>query len=53
VTELFTAALDLALFDVPAHFSRVDQIRREPAPPLVIGLKRARERFKRDARIGR
>jgi hypothetical protein len=52
VTELSTAALDPALFDVPAGFSHVEQIRQEPVPPLVIRLKQACERFTRRAHIG-
>jgi hypothetical protein len=39
VTELSTGALDPALFEVPADFLRVEQIRQEPIPPLIIRLK--------------
>ena len=52
VTDLSTAALDPALFEVPAGFSRVEQIRQEPIPPFVIRLKHTYERLKRRARIG-
>jgi hypothetical protein len=50
VTELSTAALDPALFVVPAGFSHVEQLRQEPVPPLVIQLKQIYERLKRRAR---
>lgn len=49
VTQLSTAAIDPALFDVPGNFSLVESIRQEPAPPLVIRLKQAYERLKRHA----
>jgi len=52
VTELSTVALDPSIFKVPADFSRVEQIRQEPVPPVVIRLKQACERLKRRARIG-
>jgi hypothetical protein len=51
VTHLSTVAMDPALFEVPAHFSLVEQIRQEPVPPLVIRFKQAYERLKRSARI--
>jgi hypothetical protein len=50
VTHLSTLAIDPALFEVPANFSLVEQIRQEPAPPLVIRLKQAYERLKHRAR---
>lgn len=40
VTHLSTVPIDPALFEVPANFSRVELIRQEPVPPLVIRLKR-------------
>jgi hypothetical protein len=52
VTEISTAALDPSFFEVPAGFSRVEQIRQEPVPPFVIRLKQACERLKRRVRIG-
>jgi len=51
VTQLSTAAIDPALFDVPANFSLVEQIRQEPVPPLVIRMKQAYERLTRRARV--
>ena len=51
VTHLSTVAIDPALFEVPAHFSLVEQIRQEPVPPLVIRLKQAYERIKHSARM--
>jgi hypothetical protein len=47
VTALSTAPLDSALFDVPAGFVCVDQIRQDPVPPLVIRLKQTYERLRR------
>jgi len=52
VVALSTAALDPSLFDVPAGFSRVEQIRQEPVPPLVIRLRQTYDRLKRHARLG-
>ena len=52
VTELSTDTLDPSLFEVPAGFSRVEQIRQEPVPPLVIRLKQVFERLKRRWKIG-
>ena len=51
VTHLSTVAMDPTLFEVPAHFSRVERIRQEPVPPLVIRFKQAYERLKHSARI--
>lgn len=51
VTHLSTVAIDPALFEVPANFSLVEQIRQEPVPPLVIRLKQAYERLKHRARV--
>ena len=45
VTELSTAAIDPALFEVPSGFRLVERIRQEPVPPLVIRLKQAYERL--------
>ena len=47
VTALSTAPLDAALFDVPADFVCVEQIRQDPVPPLVIRLKQTYERVRR------
>jgi len=51
VTHLTTVAIDPALFEVPANFSLVEQIRQEPVPPLVIRLKQTYDRLKRRARV--
>ena len=45
VTELSTAAIDPALFEIPSGFRLVERIRQEPVPPLVIRLKQAYERL--------
>jgi hypothetical protein len=45
VTELLTAAIDPALFEIPSGFRLVEQIRQDPVPPLVIRLKQAYERL--------
>ena len=45
VTELSTAAIDPALFEIPSGFRLVERIREEPVPPLVIRLKQAYERL--------
>jgi hypothetical protein len=45
VTELSTAAIDPALFEIPSGFRLVEQIRQEPVPPLVIRLKQAYDRL--------
>jgi hypothetical protein len=45
VTELSTAAIDPALFEIPSGFRLVERIRQEPGPPLVIRLKQAYERL--------
>jgi hypothetical protein len=47
VTELSTAAIDPAIFDIPSGFRLAERIRQEPVPPLVIRLKQAYERFVR------
>jgi len=47
VTELSTAAIDPALFEIPSGFKLVERIRQEPVPPLVIRLKQAYERLVR------
>jgi hypothetical protein len=47
VTELSTAAIDPALFEIPSGFKLVERIRQEPVPPLVIRLKRVYERLAR------
>jgi hypothetical protein len=47
VTELSTAVIDPALFEIPSGFRLVERIRQEPIPPLLIRLKRAYERFVR------
>ena len=52
VTEISTVALDPSLFEVPAGFSQVEQIRQEPVPPLVIRLRQTYERLKRHTRLG-
>jgi hypothetical protein len=51
LTHLSTVAIDPALFEVPANFSLVEQIRQEPAPPFVIRLKQVYERLKYRARV--
>jgi len=51
VTHLSTVAIELALFEVPAHFSRVEQIRQDAVPPLVIRLKQVYDRLKHRARL--
>jgi hypothetical protein len=45
VTELSTAAIDAALFEIPSGFRLVERIRQEPVPPLVIRLTQAYERL--------
>jgi len=45
VTELSTAAIDPALFEIPSGFRLVERIRQEPVPPLVIRLKQAYDRL--------
>jgi hypothetical protein len=47
VTELSTATIDPALFEIPSGFTMVERIRQEPVPPLVIRLKRVYERLAR------
>ena len=47
VTELSTAAIAPALFEIPSAFRLVERIRQEPVPPLVIRLKQACERLAR------
>jgi hypothetical protein len=47
VTELSTAAIDPALFEIPSGFKLVERIRQEPVPPLVIRLKQVYERLTR------
>jgi hypothetical protein len=47
VIHLSTADLDPRLFVVPAGFTLVEQIRQEPAPPLLIRLRHAYDRFAR------
>jgi hypothetical protein len=47
VTELSTAAIDPALFEIPSGFKLVERIRQEPVPPLVIRLKQVYERLAR------
>jgi hypothetical protein len=49
VTHFSTVVIDPAIFEVPTHFSLVEQIRQEPGPPLVIRLKQAYERVKHRA----
>ena len=51
VTHFSTVAIDPAISAVPTHFSRVERIRQEPVPPLVIRLKQAYERLKHRARM--
>jgi len=46
VTHLSTAEIDPTLFEVPAGFSLVEQIRQDRVPLLVIRLKHAYERFR-------
>jgi hypothetical protein len=53
VTELSTAPLDPALFDVPTGFVCVEQIRQEPVPPLVIRLKQVYQRVVRSRARGK
>jgi hypothetical protein len=50
VTHLSAADLEPVLFEVPADFKLVEQIRQEPAPPLSIRLKRTYDRFARRRR---
>jgi hypothetical protein len=45
VTELSTAALDPALFEIPAGFKLVEMIRQDPTPPLIIRWKQQYDRF--------
>ena len=47
VTELSTAAIDPALFEIPSGFRLVERIRQDPVPPLVIRLKQVYERLVR------
>jgi hypothetical protein len=47
VTELSTAAIDPALFEIPSGFKLVERIRQDPVPPLVIRLKQVYERLAR------
>jgi hypothetical protein len=47
VTELSTAAIDPALFEIPSGFRLVEQVRQEPVPPLVIRVKQVYERLVR------
>ena len=47
VTELSTTAIDPVLFEIPSGFKRVERIRQEPIPPLVIRFKRVYERLAR------
>jgi hypothetical protein len=47
VTELSTAAIDPALFEIPSGFRLVERIRQDPVPPLVIRLKHIYERLAR------
>jgi hypothetical protein len=47
VIRLSTAELDPGLFEVPAGFTLVEQIRQEPAPPLLIRLRHAWDRLGR------
>ena len=47
VTELSTASIDPALFEIPSGFRVVQRIRQDPVPPLVIRLKRVYDRLSR------
>jgi hypothetical protein len=47
VTELSTAAIDPAPFEIPSGFTLVERIRQDPVPPLVIRLKQVYERLVR------
>lgn len=47
VTELSTAPIDPALFEIPSGFKLVERIRQDPVPPLVIRLKQVYERLVR------
>jgi hypothetical protein len=47
VTHLSTVAIDPSVFDMPANFRLVEQIRQDPAPPFVIRVYQAYERLKR------
>jgi hypothetical protein len=47
VTDLSTLAIDPSLFEVPANFVLVEQIRQQPAPPLVIRVHQEYDRLKR------
>jgi hypothetical protein len=47
VTELSTAAIDPAFFELPLGFKLVERIRQDPVPPLVIRLKQVYERLSR------
>jgi hypothetical protein len=47
VTELSTAAIDPALFEIPSGFRLVERIRQDPLPPLVIRLIQVYERLAR------
>lgn len=49
VTHLSTAAIDPSVFEVPARFRLVEQIRQEPVPPLVVRVYDAYNRLKRRA----
>ncbi len=50
VTDLSTAELDAALFEVPTEFRLVERIRQDPIPPLSIRCKRAYEHAMRRLR---
>ena len=47
VTHLSTAAHDPRVFEVPAHYRRVDAIRQDPRPPLSVRWLQAYDRFAR------
>jgi hypothetical protein len=49
VTDLSTVAIDPAVFEIPADFSLVEQIRQDPVPPLLIRFKQAYDRLKQRA----
>ncbi len=51
VTELSTAAIAPQLFEIPSGFKRVERIRQEAVPPLVIRLKRGYDRLVRRRRL--
>jgi hypothetical protein len=50
VTELSTATLDPALFEVPTDFRLVERIRQDPIAPLAIRWKRRYDRLIRRVR---